>query len=211
MFVQGLTFAFVEEPLVGAYALLKGSGSIINGAMDVLNVSFSARGSESNPSLTSLKLGFLFGCVGIGCIIGSVITDIFAKLSHPKRIAQLCLVAYCFMSIGCFVMALVPNFFDFICVSVIIRSIGAQMIWINSTLLIQKFTPPGLLGRVNSIDTGVALFGEALSALGGGLLMDKMDVSPEDLSLILAAVSLWFVFFWSPLAFKSPKKEAIIK
>ena len=111
-------------------------------------------------------------------------------MSRPKRIVQLCLVGYFSMSIGCFLMGLFPKRFGFICVSGIIQCIGSSLICINSTMLIQKFTPSGLLGRISSIDTGIALFGEALSALCGDVLMDKMEVSPEDLSLILAAVSL---------------------
>uniref|UniRef100_A0A7S4ER63 Major facilitator superfamily (MFS) profile domain-containing protein n=1 Tax=Pseudo-nitzschia australis TaxID=44445 RepID=A0A7S4ER63_9STRA len=205
MYVRGLRFLLVQEPLVGTYALLKGSAAWAYGAADVLNVAFSARGSETNLSLTSLKLGILFGSIGVGCIIGSILTDVLSSLSRPKRIVKLCLMGYVSMSIGLFQMALFPNFFASICISGVVRSMGASVIWINSTLLVQKFTPPGLLGRVNSIETGVALLGEALSALGAGLLMDYMGISPEGLSLILAAVALCWFLIWSPLAFRSPK------
>ena len=61
--------------------------------------------------------------------------------------------------------------------------------------------------RVQSIDVASALLGEAISALGGGLLMDDAGVSPEQLSFILAVVALGFFTFWTPfLAFKTPKE-----
>ena len=202
LFVRGLKFLFLEKPLVGACALLKGSSSLIYGAVDVLNVAFSTRGSESDPSKSSFKLGLLFGCVGVGCIIGSAASDAFSDLSLPRRTARVCLGGFLSMGIGMLWMSAIPDVFMFVCLSTVIRSIGSAVVWINSSLLIQKFTPPGLLGRVSSFDSGVALCAEALSALGGGMLMDQRGLSPEGLALILGCVALWFFFFWSPLAFR---------
>jgi len=207
MLMYGLRFAFLESPLVGAYALLKGAAATAYGATDVLNVSFSSRGSEDVPSTTSLKLGILFGCVGVGCIIGSTLCDLLVTLSRPLRIVRSCLGGYCLISLGCLLMAQFPDYFAWICVSGIIRSVGSSLIWINSTLLLQKYSPPVLLGRVRSIDVSAALFGEAFSALGGGLLMDNLDVSPERLSLLLSLVAVGCFLFWTPLlGFRTPKE-----
>jgi hypothetical protein len=207
MLLYGFRFAFVEEPLVGAYALLKGTAALAFGATDVLNVSFSARGSEDDPEKTSLKLGALFCCVGIGCIGGSMLCDMLVTLSQPLRIVRLCLVGYIVMSLGCLMMGMFPDQFACICLSGIIRSSGSSLIWINSVLLLQKYSPPIVLGRIRSIDVAAALLGEAVSAMGAGLLMDNLAVSPEQLSLLLAVVSLGVFFFWTPfLAFHTPKE-----
>lgn len=202
LFGRGLKFLFLKKPLVGACALLKGSASLVYGAVDVLNVAFSTRGSESDPSKTSFKLGMLFGCVGVGCIIGSAASDAFSDLSLPRRTARVCMGGFLSMGIGMLWMSAIPDVFTFVCLSTVIRSIGSAVVWINSSLLIQKFTPPGLLGRVSSFDSGVALCAEALSALGGGMLMDQRGLSPEGLTLILGCIALCFFFFWSPLAFR---------
>jgi MFS family permease len=206
MFLYGLRFAFVESPMVGCYALLKGTASLAYGATDVLNVSFSARGTEDDPQLTSFKLGALFGCVGIGCIIGSSLCDMLVTLSHPLRIARLCLVGFFLLALGCLTMGLFPDHFVCICLSGVVRSTGSSLIWINSVLLIQKYSPLILLGRVQSIDLASGLLGEAVSAMGGGLLMDNAGVSPEQLSILLACISIGWFLFWSPfLSFKTPK------
>jgi MFS family permease len=202
LFVRGLKFLFLEEPLVGACTLLKGSAALTYGAVDVLNVSFSSRGSESDPSKTSLKLGLLFGSVGVGCILGSLITDALSDPSFPRRIVRVCLGGFSCIFVAMFWMAATPDLFVSLCFSTVIRSIGTAIVWINSTLLIQKFTPQNLLGRVSSFDSAVALFAEALSALGGGILMDQNGLSAKELSLILAGVALCFFLFWSPLAFR---------
>jgi MFS family permease len=199
-FVQGLKFLFVQKPLLGACALLKGSSSLIYGAVDVLNVSFSARGSELDPSRTSLKLGSLFACVGVGCVLGSIITDALSDLSRPRMIARLCVASFACLSVAMFWMAATPDIFESLCLSTVVRAIGSAIVWINSSLLIQKYTPQALLGRVSSFDSGAALLAEALSALGGGMLMDQIGLSAEELSVILGGIGLCFFFIWSPLA-----------
>ena len=202
LFASGLNFLFVKEPLVGACALLKGSAALAYGAVDVLNVSFSARGSESDPSKTSLKLGLLFGCVGLGCILGSVVTDTISDLAYPRRIARLSIGGFFFMFTALFWMSATPDIFGSLCLSTVVRTIGTSIVWIASTLLIQKFTPEKLLGRVSSFDSGVAMFAEALSALVGGMLMDKEGISSEELSFVLGVLGLVFFIVWSPLAFR---------
>eukprot|EP00533_Pseudo-nitzschia_delicatissima_P016470 CAMPEP_0197263690 /NCGR_PEP_ID=MMETSP1432-20130617/1326_1 /TAXON_ID=44447 /ORGANISM="Pseudo-nitzschia delicatissima, Strain UNC1205" /LENGTH=357 /DNA_ID=CAMNT_0042728227 /DNA_START=89 /DNA_END=1160 /DNA_ORIENTATION=- len=129
LFVQGLKFLFLENPLVGACALLKGSIALAYGAVDVLNVSFSSRGSESDPSKTSLKLGVLFGCVGVGCILGSMVTDAISDLSFPRRIARLSIGGFFCTFVAMFWMAATPDVFASLCASTVIRTIGTSIVW----------------------------------------------------------------------------------
>lgn len=212
MFLDGLRFAFVVSPTVGAYALLKGAAALTFGAVDVLNVAFSERGSEGDSQRTSLKLGILFGCVGVGSILGSTLCDAFATLSRPQRTFHLCLAGYVLVSVGCLGMGLFPDQFALICFSGAIRATGTAVLWICSTLLLQKYTPTSILGRIRSIDFSAALLGEALSALGGGLLMDDLGVSAEGLSFLLAAIAIGLFLFWHVLSItvlKPPTTTAV--
>ena len=205
MLVKGFSYAFCEQPLIGSYALLKGSMSLSTAATSVLNVTFS---EDVDPQISVLKLGTLFGFVGIGSIIGSILCDTYADLSKPKDLARLCILGFVFIVIGESIMAIfASSSFAMICFSTVVRCIGSSLIWVDSTLLIQKFTPPTLLGRVNSIDTAAALLGDCISNLGGGILMDHYNVSPTNLSWILTGLGFAFVLIWSPLAFKSPTKR----
>jgi len=207
LYIGGLKFIFFQAPLVGACALLKGSAALTYGAFDVLNVSFSVRLSESDPFESSWKLGLLFGCVGVGCILGAMVTDAFSDLARPQRIARVCLGGFSCLFVGMLWTSATPDLFASLCLSTVVRSIGSAVVWINSTLLIQKFTPPALLGRVSSFDSGVALFAEAVSALGGGMLMDQKGLSADKVSLILAGIALFFLCFWSPLACRFENKK----
>ena len=209
LYLEGIAFA-IQNPILGSYVLLKGSMAIAFGAADVLNVRFSARGNANNASLTSLKLGAVFGCVGLGCILGSVVTDTGTSLSRPLGLARVCLLGFVCNALGFYLLSLFPDNFDMVLISVIIRTCGCSTSWITSSLLLQKFTPIHLLGRIQSLDTGIAYLGEAVSAYVGGVCMDEpYNVSPEYLSFLLATVAVCFFFVWSPLAFKGPNTETI--
>ena len=104
------------------------------------------------------------------------------------------------MFVALFWMSATPDIFGSLCLSTVARTIGTSIVWIASTLLIQKFTPEKLLGRVSSFDSGVAMFAEALSALVGGMLMDKEGISAEELSFVLGVLGL--VFFLCPSLFR---------
>ncbi len=122
-------------------------------------------------------------------------------------IARLCVVGFVFIGLGNSLMAaLSQSSFGWICASTVIRSMGSSLVWTDSALLIQKFTPPALLGRVNSIDTAAALLGDCVSNLGGGLLMDRLGFTPEQLSWVLAVTGFSFTVIFSPLGFKLPPK-----
>jgi predicted MFS family arabinose efflux permease len=201
MFLEGFRFAFWVSPTVGAYVLLKGAAALTFGASDVLNVAFSDRGSEGDAQQTSLKLGLLFCCLGVGSILGSTLCDVFASFSRPNRTVRLCLVGYLLIATGCLAMGSLPHRFAAICLSSIVRSTGSSLLWICSTLLLQKYTPPPILGRVQSIDLSAALLGEALSALGAGFLMDGVGLTPEGLSVLLAASALGLFVVWNVVLF----------
>lgn len=80
-----------------------------------------------------------------------------------------------------------------------IRAAGSSVLWINSSVLVQKFSVPSLLGRVSSTEYALALLSEAFSGFLSGQLLDKGDLSAGDVSLLLGLLSAlisigWFIY-----------------
>lgn len=63
---------FVPCRDVAAFTLLKGSGALVWGAADVLNVLFAAMPSMLIFGDHQLTLGFVFAGVGLGCFFGPI-------------------------------------------------------------------------------------------------------------------------------------------
>ncbi|KAI2508533.1 Transmembrane secretion effector [Fragilaria crotonensis] len=171
---------------------MKASVALIYGAADVLNVSFAERG-EGDPSV---KLGILFAMTGVGCLVGPLLSDCFTSMSDVKSLQLASIWSIAFGTLGCLGVGFFPSFV-FNCLFSMLRSGGFSAAWINSSVLLQSFSTPEKMGRVLAVDYALALLTESFSALLCGVLQDHVGVSPEHVSLMMAATGGVVVIMWS--------------
>jgi len=155
--------------------------------LDVVNVSLSERDGV-DESTAAFRLGLLFGSVGIGCFIGPLVAEEYTSMEEPKTLQAACVVSVWIAAIGCLCMGFPHLPFWLLCLLTGLRSTGVSALWINSSLILQKFCTPDMLGRVSSIDLALALMAESATATVAGLLEDKAGLSPEQVCL---SVGLW--------------------
>jgi hypothetical protein len=190
MVTKGLSYT--RTSFFGALVLLKFSAALLYGAVDVLNVSFSERGSDEGRSL---RLGILFAIPGIGCFIGPVVANRFTNMRKPKSIQLACVCALALTVFGLLMMGIFHQFW-LIGLFTGIRAMGSAIVWINSSLLLQKFCEPDMFGRLSSIEYALAVLGEAASALGAGILQD-LGWDAEEVCLILAVLGTFLASIWA--------------
>lgn len=193
-------FSYVRSKQWGAFVFLKFCAALIYGASDVLNVSFSERGPDGVTDMdgSSERLGLLFGAVGAGCFLGPVLVDNFTSMDRVQTIERACILSFAAMTIGCYGSSSVGGF-AWVCLFTSIRSAGSSIVWIQSSLLLQKYSANDMLGRVISIDYALATLSEAFSAMVGGIFQDKLDLSAEKVAFLMSLVGLatftiWFVY-----------------
>ncbi|GKZ01163.1 hypothetical protein MPSEU_001067700 [Mayamaea pseudoterrestris] len=192
MIVQGISY--VRNSFFGGLVFLKAAAFIICGANDVLNVSFSERGGSAEHRAS--RLGLLFGSVGVGCFIGPLFSDKYNDMNNPRVIQTICLIGFAVMTVGCIMMGTAKEF-SMVLFSSAFRSMGCSVVWINSSLLLQKFCVPDMLGRVASIEYSAALLAEGASAVMAGLLQDKYLLSAEEVSLLQGLGCALLLIVWS--------------
>eukprot|EP00985_Skeletonema_marinoi_P026149 scaffold20020_cov82-Skeletonema_marinoi.AAC.3 len=186
----------------GAFALLKFFAALIYGAGDVLNVSFSEQGegsSKINLDSSSQRLGILFAFVGVGCVIGPVTIESCTHMDKISSLERACLISYFLMALGCYGLWQFDEFI-LICIFSAVRSAGSNIVWVYSSLLLQKLSSASMRGRVFGVDYALAMLSESASALLAGVLQDDAGLSAAQVSLIMAIVALvtlvmWGVFF----------------
>lgn len=191
-------FSYVKSKPWGAFVFLKFCAALIYGASDVLNVSFSERGPDGSSDMdgSSERLGLLFGAVGAGCFLGPVLVDNFTSMDRVQTIERACILSFAAMTIGCYGLSSVGNFI-WMCFFTSIRSAGSSIVWIQSSLLLQKYSDNGMLGRVMSIDYALATLSEAFSAMVGGVVQDRLDLSAENVSFLMSLVGFATFIIWS--------------
>jgi hypothetical protein len=183
---------YLVSSYFGALVFLKATGALAYGACDVLNVSFSEQG---DPTDSNMKLGVLFSLSGIGCVLGPLIAEPFMNVDRPRSVQLSCVIAFGVSALG-YLGWTFPSPFLSICVFALIRAAGSSTIWINSTLLLQKFSAPKMLGRVLAADYALALLTEAISAYLCGVLMDQAELSVYQVSSVLALLTAVSTVIW---------------
>mmetsp|Transcript_928 Transcript_928/g.1222 ORF Transcript_928/g.1222 Transcript_928/m.1222 type:complete len:231 (+) Transcript_928:144-836(+) len=164
--------------------------------MDVVNVAFAA-GSDHDESAAALRLGLLFGGIGIGSFIGPLVAEQFTSMEKPETLQRACVVSIGVSAFTALAMGAPALPFWLICVLSAIRASGISAAWINSSLIIQKFCAPDMLGRVSSVEFGLALIAECSSAFIAGVLQDDYGWSPQQVCTGIGFLGLLFLAGWS--------------
>eukprot|EP00591_Stephanopyxis_turris_P007054 CAMPEP_0195527276 /NCGR_PEP_ID=MMETSP0794_2-20130614/28827_1 /TAXON_ID=515487 /ORGANISM="Stephanopyxis turris, Strain CCMP 815" /LENGTH=459 /DNA_ID=CAMNT_0040658157 /DNA_START=21 /DNA_END=1400 /DNA_ORIENTATION=- len=172
--------------------LLKSSGNITWGFADVLNVSFSQ--IKDDEAASSARLGIIFFSVGLGCMLGPLTANCFTDIKKPSTIQLACIVGLSLVTIGWYGIAFVSAF-QWICFFTLVRSSGLGIVWVNSTLLLQKLVPEHIRGRVIGLDFGLTVASETLAAFSAGALKDANNTVGE-ISLIACVVAALSCLFW---------------
>ena len=189
---------YLQSSYFAALIFLKGTAALGFGACDILSVAFSE--DESNTTLLispNEKVGILFSLVGVGCWLGPMVADRWVQVEQPRSLQLSCIVGFGLSMIGYFGWATIPSFWS-VCIFSVIRAAGSSNIWIHSTLLLQKFTVPHMMGRVLAADHAIALICEAVAAYTCGVFMDHhIHWTSYDVSLVLAALTTCSTTSWT--------------
>lgn len=179
----------------GPLVFLKSSGALTWGASDVLNVSISH--IDGDEVASSKRLGMMYSSVGLGCIIGPILSNCFTDIKKPETLQLACIVAISFLISGWLGLANVNNF-TAICMFCSIRTIGSSIIWINSSLLLQKLVSEDLLGRVLGFEFASAMCCETIAGFVAGFLEDagfnKHEISLAEVTVGVISFLIWFTY-----------------
>lgn len=160
----------------------------------------------STTAEQSTKLGALFFCVGLGCMLGPLVFEPFTNMDNPITVLNACVLGFGLQAIGSIGVGYFQPF-SFTLLSTIIRAMGSSITWIDSQVLIQMVVTSDMLGRVVAIDYGLALAAEAFSAVVAALLQDRYNVSPREVSMMMGGEAIFFLVLW--FCYRIFKSDAI--
>lgn len=177
----------------GLLVLMKSTGSVVWGFGDILNVSYST--IPGDEEATSRRLGLIYSCLGIGCLVGPGMANMFTDPERPATFQFACVTAVAVMMMGWFGIGNAPNF-GTICAFTALKTIGTSTIWVNSSLILQRLTQPQRMGRVMAFEFASAMFFDAVSATLAGYLLDH-GAMPDHIALGASALAGFLFFLWS--------------
>ncbi len=194
-FVDGLRYLKLHKLLLGL-ALAKAGGSIIWGAINVLQIPlsndlFPLRGSGT------LTLGIIYALVGIGTGAGPVLLRAWLGDS-PRALLRAIGIGYILLTVGALGIGLAPALWV-VFVSITLRAVGSGAIWVFSASLLIGAVEDRFRGRVLAFEFTTLTLAESIGTIYGGIALDRMGWSVQQSLLAVAAASvavtaLWYLF-----------------
>ena len=181
----------LENPRVGILTLVKSFGQI--GSADIFVVVLAEQyfplGKEGATSL-----GFLFGMMGLGAILGPLAVNRI-KGEDSGGLRGVIQAGYMLIPIGWVLMAWSPSLWIG-GLGALIRLMGTSINWTYSTVLVQTEVPDRYLGRVFALDLGLFTLATSIATYLTGYTLDQARIDLHGLGLYLALGSLVPIVLW---------------
>lgn len=180
----------------GTLAFMKATGTTSWGVADVVNVSLSH--VDGDEARSSERLGKLFSCYGVGCLLGPLLVNPFVDVRRPSGLQAACVASFAILAVGWYGISQVSTTSNFplVCFFTTVRALGGSVVWVDSTLLLQMLSSKDMLGRVLGFEYSAAQFCEAIVSLLAGRLEDN-GFTNHDIAFFSAANSTMFLIIWS--------------
>lgn len=185
-------FRYVRQhPRTGLIATVKALSQI--GNPDIMIAVYAAQifpfGQEG-----ALALGLLYAAAGLGAITGPLLANVFVDGS-TRTLQNAIGVAFVVVALGWLLFGWAPVL-PIALLAILLRHMGGSTNWTYSNVLLQLRVPDRYLGRVFALDFALFTLAVALSVWISGLILDNTNLSPRQLSFLLAFGSLLPLLPW---------------
>ena len=215
-FLDGFRY-LLNEPFILGIALAKAGGSLVWGAINVLEITYanelfplqnSSRFGISDPGTATL--GLIYVVSGIGTGLGPLaVRHILGDT--PRRLMMGVSLGFIIMTIGTAWLSAVDQLTTLL-MATVIRTLGTGTLWVFASALLQSIVPDRYRGRVFSFEFAALALAQSVSALAGGYLLDSAGMSMQGVMAVMATTSavttlLWLAFHHS---FRRPLREGLV-
>lgn len=201
-------FAFLDgfryvgrEPLILGIALAKAGGSLVWGAINVLEITYAndlfplantGRWGINDPGTATL--GLIYVVSGLGTGLGPLFMR--RRLGDaPRRLVLGISLGFIIMTAGTAWLAFVGGLGSLL-LATATRTLGTGTLWVFSAALLQTIVPDHYRGRVFAFEFAALTLTQAISTLAAGLLIDSVGLPVQGVMAVMAGVGLLMTSLW---------------
>lgn len=194
-FVDGLRYLW-SVPFILLIALVKAGGSLVWGAINVLEIPLAEQVFPLGKDGT-LTLALIYAFAGLGTGFGPLVVRRWLGDAH-RRVLWGISLGFVLMVAGIVGLGAAANL-SLVFLFTLIRTVGAGVIWVFSGALLQQMVPNGVRGRVFAFEFAALTLTQSISTLWAGVAQDDFGWGVQstilNMGLVAAAITLlWFVF-----------------
>ena len=207
--VAGVRYC-AHNPDVAILASCKTTGCLVWGPADFLNVVIATSLAKASPRFDADTIaGLLFGAVGVGCVVGSVVANATVAHTRPALLRAVAGAAWS-LAAGYAFLAAASTSLPGVAAASAVRSAGSAVLWSYSTLLLQLSVPDGMLERVSALEqAGVSVSRSA--AIGVAAVMDAGGASVASAAVGLTLVGSIIASWWTAYAARIERREKMLE
>jgi MFS family permease len=200
-FLDGLRY-LRSEPYILALSLTKAAGSLVWGAINVLEVSFAEdvlRGDGLARALraaggSALVLGLIYAVSGLGTGFGPLLLRRWLGDATP-RLRWAIMASFWTFALGILGLAVAPTLAWF-SLATLVRTIGSGTLWVFSAAILQMVVPDRVRGRVFAFEFAVLTLTQSLSITWAGLAQDTLGWSVRRVTASAGLLGLVVALAW---------------
>jgi len=194
-FVDGLRYLW-GVPFILFIALVKAGGSLVWGAINVLEIPLAEQIFPLGKDGT-LTLALIYAFAGLGTGFGPLVVRRWLGDAH-RRVLWGISLGFVLMLVGIVGLGAAAHLF-LVFLFTLIRTVGAGVIWVFSGALLQQMVPNGVRGRVFAFEFAALTLTQSISTLWAGVAQDDLGWGVQrtilNMGLVAAAMALlWFLF-----------------
>lgn len=196
----------LQEPFILGIALAKAGGSLVWGAINVLEVTYANEVFAPHlPDWLSVEdggtavLGLIYFTAGLGTGLGPLFLRRWFG-DAPRRLFGVISAGFLLMTVGIWSLAQAPTLLLFL-VATAVRTLGTGTLWVFSAALLQMLVPDRYRGRVFAFEFAALTLTQSISIYLAGVLQDR-GWTVQQVTVALAGLGVvtavgWLLFHFS--------------
>ena len=191
-FVAGMRY-LQGRPFILGLALVKAGGSLVWGAINVMEIPLAQVIFPLNHNGT-LTLGLLYAVTGLGTGIGPLVVRRWLGDSHSGMMRGIA-GSFATMSVGVAVVALASSL-GWVLGGSLLRSVGTGTLWVFSSAMLQRMVEDKFRGRVFAFEFAALTLTQSVATIWAGVALDQLDLGVQGVILSAGLVSVTVTVVW---------------
>ncbi|MCP5094587.1 MAG: MFS transporter [Chloroflexi bacterium] len=202
-FVDGFRY-LLREPFILTVALLKAAGSLVWGAINVLEIPFAnevfpLQGSGFMDVLQienggTATLGIIYVISGVGTGFGPLLMRQRLGDSLEKLLIGIS-IGFMLTGSGILLLGFVPTLSTYLGAT-LVRTVGTGCLWVFSAVILQMIVPNRYRGRVFAFEFAVLTLMQSISTLAAGFMQDNLGWSVQRVAIVMGSSGIVVSLVW---------------
>lgn len=204
-FVDGLRY-LRHQPFILALSLVKGGGSLLWGAVNVLEVTVAERLFPVGEA-GATTLSWIYAVSGLGTGLGPLFLRRWLG-DAPVRMRWAITISFLFLTLGLWGLSVAPTLPLFL-LATAVRTIGSGAVWVFSSALLQTIVPDQVRGRVFAFEFAFLTLTQSISIFWAGQAMDRFGLGPQAVMGEMAVLSVFVGILWLVFHLRNLNRPAV--